>query len=145
MSAAAEPQSASEIMGGSERTGLTLKIEFTDQTHGGVVEGYVTGNVGVDGELREVFLHGFGKDGSTLRGWTDFAAIVLSLALQSGTPLETVATRVGQMKFEPYGPTINPEIPFAPSVPAYIVAWLALRFGDESAQKAMREVMEGWA
>jgi ribonucleoside-diphosphate reductase alpha chain len=34
------------------------------------------------------------------------------------------------MRFEPEGYTGNPEIPFAKSMPDYIMRWLAARFGD---------------
>ncbi|MCA1571681.1 MAG: hypothetical protein LC798_15485 [Chloroflexi bacterium] len=133
----AEPASVSRIMGVT-RSGITHKIEIQDATHGGVIEGYVTGNLSEAGELREVFLHGFGKEGSTLAGWTQLAAISTSLGLQAGVDFTSFAARVAQMRFEPYGQTANPDIPWAPSVPAYIVAWLALRFGDDSARTAMR-------
>jgi ribonucleoside-diphosphate reductase alpha chain len=35
------------------------------------------------------------------------------------------------MRFEPEGYTGNPEIPFAKSLPDYIMRWLASRFGDD--------------
>ena len=34
------------------------------------------------------------------------------------------------MRFEPEGYTGNPEIPFAKSMPDYIMRWLAARYGD---------------
>jgi hypothetical protein len=139
----AEPESTAALMP-RERHGITHKVEIRDETHGGTVEGYITGNLDRFEVLGEVFLHGFGKEGSTLDGWTQFAAILLSLGLQAGVDFEGLATRVGQMRFEPYGATSNPEIPWTPSVPAYIVAWLALRFGDEQVAAAMRRVMAEW-
>lgn len=139
----AEPASVARIMG-TDRRGITHKIEIQDDTHGGVIEGYVTGNLSEAGELREVFLHGFGKEGSTLDGWAQFAAISTSLGMQAGVNFASFAGRVAQMRFEPYGRTANPDIPWVPSVPAYIVAWLALRFGDDSARTAMRAVMAEW-
>lgn len=138
-----EPASTAKMMT-TTREGRTVKFHMSDITHGGEVEGYVTGNLGRDGQLREVFLHGFGKEGSTLDGWTQFSAILLSLGLQAGVDFAGLARRVGQMRFEPFGTTTDPDIPFAPSVPAYIVAWLALTFGDDEARSAMREVMEEW-
>lgn len=126
------------------REGITHKMEIYDAVHGGIVEGYITGNRSKDGQLKEVFLHGFGKEGSTFDGWAGFASIATSLGLQGGMEFKSFALRVSQMKFEPYGLTANDEIPWVPSVPAYIVAWLALRFGDEETVAAMREVMVGW-
>lgn len=131
-------------MGGDTRVGLTVKLELQDAVHGGVVEGYIIGNLDPQGQLKEVFLHGFGKEGSTLEGWTQFAAVLLSLALQGGTDFNAVAQRVGQMRFEPYGRTNDPLIPFAPSVPAYIMAWLAIRRGDEETKENMMTLIESW-
>lgn len=131
-------------MGGATREGRTVKMEILDDNTRSVMEGYITGNVAPDGVLREVFLHGFGKEGSTLEGWTQFSAILLSLCLQAGTDFAALAQRVAQMKFEPYGQTNDPRIPWAPSVPAYIVAHLALSFGDEATQTGIRAVMEEW-
>lgn len=140
-----EPPQVVGIMGGDTRRGITKKFKVWDQTHNSVVEGYVTGNLAPDGTLKEVFLHGFGKEGSTMDGWAQFSAILLSLALQGGTDFAALARRVGEMKFEPYGPTIeDDEIGFAPSIPAYIVTWLALRFGDSRVKTEIAKVMAGW-
>lgn len=139
-----EPASSRKVMG-TTRIGTTVKVEMTDQSHGGTTEGYVTGNLGMDGKLREVFLHAFGKEGSTMDGWTQVCAVLLSLALQADADFAGIVSRIGAMKFAPYGPTTDPDIPWAPSVPAYIVAWLALRVGDESAKVATRQVMADWA
>lgn len=139
-----EPESVRKVMGGDTRVGRTIKVEVSDETHGGVVEGYVTGNLDPGGELKEVFLAGFGKEGSTLDGWTQFAAILLSLGLQAGVDFGAVATRTAAMKFEPYGRTDDPEIPWAPSVPAYIMVRLALTFGDEDAKAAVHAEMAEW-
>jgi hypothetical protein len=116
---ATEPLSVAKVMG-VERRGVTHKIEIMDFSHGGVVEGYVTGNLSQDGRMLEVFLHGFGKEGSTLNGWAQFAAIAVSLGLQAGVDFKAFAVRIAQMKFEPYGQTANPDIPWTPSVPAYM-------------------------
>lgn len=144
-SVGAEPESVGKVMGGDERSGHTWKIEMQDATHGTVVEGYMTGNLAPDGTLREVFFHGFGKEGSTLDGWAQFSAILFSLGLQAGVDFGSVARRVGQMRFEPFGRMTDPEIPFAPSVPAYVVCRLALSFGDEETVSGVREVMAEWA
>jgi ribonucleoside-diphosphate reductase alpha chain len=39
------------------------------------------------------------------------------------------------MRFEPEGMTTNPEIPFAKSMPDYIMRWLASRFLDADTQE----------
>jgi ribonucleoside-diphosphate reductase alpha chain len=45
-------------------------------------------------------------------------------------PLETLVRKFAYMRFEPEGITTNPEIPFAKSMPDYIMRWLASRFLD---------------
>jgi ribonucleoside-diphosphate reductase alpha chain len=41
------------------------------------------------------------------------------------------------MRFEPEGITTNPEIPFAKSMPDYIMRWLASRFLDTDTQEEL--------
>jgi ribonucleoside-diphosphate reductase alpha chain len=55
-------------------------------------------------------------------------AVAISMALQYGVPLETLVQKFAYMRFEPEGITQNPEIPFAKSMPDYIMRWLASRF-----------------
>jgi ribonucleoside-diphosphate reductase alpha chain len=45
-------------------------------------------------------------------------------------PLETFVRKFAYVRFEPEGITRNPEIPFAKSMPDYIMRWLASRYGD---------------
>ena len=47
-----------------------------------------------------------------------------------GVPLETLVRKFSYMRFEPEGMTSNPEIPFAKSMPDYIMRWLAARWCD---------------
>lgn len=113
----------------SDRVGLTHTVKIQDEVTGQTQEGYIHGNVNEDGDLMEVFLSGFGKSGSTLEGWTQLAAILLSTALQYGAEFPVLARKISHMKFPPYGPTDNPEIPRCRSVPDYIMHWLVFRFG----------------
>ena len=57
-------------------------------------------------------------------------ATSISIALQYGVPLETLVRKFSYMRFDPEGITGNPEIPFAKSMPDYIMRWLASRFLD---------------
>lgn len=116
---------------GPERRKLpTNRNCVTCKVHVAGHEGYIVAGMYEDGSLGEVFLHGFGKEGSTLEGWTQVAAILFSVARQYGAPLDMVARKIAHMKFEPYGLTNDPRIPWVPSMPAYIFAWLACRFGS---------------
>ncbi len=57
-------------------------------------------------------------------------ATAISIGLQYGVPLETFVRKFAYVRFEPEGITRNPEIPFAKSMPDYIMRWLASRYGD---------------
>jgi ribonucleoside-diphosphate reductase alpha chain len=52
-------------------------------------------------------------------------------------PLETFVEKFAFMRFEPEGYTGNPAVPFAKSMPDYIVRWLAARFCDTDMQEQM--------
>jgi ribonucleoside-diphosphate reductase alpha chain len=62
-------------------------------------------------------------------------ATSISIALQYGVPLETLVRKFSYMRFDPEGMTMNPEIPFAKSMPDYIMRWLASRFLDTDIQE----------
>ena len=64
-------------------------------------------------------------------------ATAISIALQYGVPLETLVRKFAYMRFEPEGITTNPEIPFAKSMPDYIMRWLASRFLDADIQEEL--------
>ncbi len=64
-------------------------------------------------------------------------ATAISLSLQYGVPLETLVRKFSYMRFEPEGMTSNPEIPFAKSMPDYIMRWLASRFLDVDLQEEL--------
>jgi ribonucleoside-diphosphate reductase alpha chain len=85
----------------------------------------------------EIFLTDIGKEGSTLRGMMNSFATSISIALQYGVPLETLVQKFSYMRFDPEGITTNPEIPFAKSMPDYIMRWLASRFLDADTQEEL--------
>jgi ribonucleoside-diphosphate reductase alpha chain len=110
-----------------ERQSITHKFSI------GGHEGYITAGMYEDGSVGEIFLTDIGKEGSTLRGMMNSYATAISIALQYGVPLETLVRKFSYMRFEPEGITQNPEIPFAKSMPDYIMRWLASRFLDADA------------
>jgi len=112
-----------------ERQSITHKFSI------GGHEGYITAGMYPDGSVGEIFLTDIGKEGSTLRGMMNSFATAISIALQYGVPLETLVRKFSYMRFEPEGITGNPEIPFAKSMPDYIMRWLASRFLDTDAQE----------
>jgi len=114
-----------------ERKSLTHKFSL------GGHEGYITAGMYEDGSVGEIFLTDIGKEGSTLRGMMNSFATAISIALQYGVPLETLVRKFAYMRFEPEGITTNPEIPFAKSMPDYIMRWLASRFLDADVQEEL--------
>jgi ribonucleoside-diphosphate reductase alpha chain len=114
-----------------ERQSITHKFSI------GGHEGYITAGMYDDGSVGEIFLTDIGKEGSTLRGMMNSFATAISIALQYGVPLETLVQKFSYMRFEPEGITQNPEIPFAKSMPDYIMRWLASRFLDADMQEEL--------
>jgi ribonucleoside-diphosphate reductase alpha chain len=114
-----------------ERQSITHKFSIAGH------EGYITAGMYEDGTLGEMFLTDIGKEGSTLRGMMNAFATSVSIALQYGVPLETLCRKFSYMRFDPEGATGNPEIPFAKSLPDYIMRWLASRFLDVDIQEEL--------
>jgi ribonucleoside-diphosphate reductase alpha chain len=108
-----------------ERESITHKFRI------GQHEGYITAGKYEDGSLGEIFLTDIGKEGSTIKGMMNAFATAVSIGLQYGVPLETFVKKFSYMRFEPEGITGNPEIPFAKSMPDYIMRWVASRFIDD--------------
>jgi ribonucleoside-diphosphate reductase alpha chain len=109
-----------------ERESITHKFSI------GGHEGYITAGKYEDGTVGEIFLTDIGKEGSTMRGLLNAFATAISLGLQYGVPLETFVQKFSYMRFEPEGMTQNPEIPFAKSLPDYIMRWVASRFIEDT-------------
>jgi ribonucleoside-diphosphate reductase alpha chain len=114
-----------------ERQSITHKFSIAGH------EGYITAGMYEDGTVGEIFLTDIGKEGSTLRGMMNAFATSISIALQYGVPLETLVRKFAYMRFDPEGATGNPEVPFAKSMPDYIMRWLASRFLDVDIQEEL--------
>ncbi len=104
-----------------ERRSITHKFRVGDQ------EGYVTVGLYDEGAPGEIFVN-ISKEGSTIRGLMDAVAMLTSIALQYGVPLENLVAKFRGVHFEPAGLTGNPQIPTASSLVDYIFRWLGLRF-----------------
>src|SRR5215216_497043 len=115
----------------TERQSLTHKFNIAGH------EGYITAGEYEDGSLGEIFLTDIGKEGSTIKGMMNAFATAISLGLQYGVPLETFVRKFAYVRFEPEGITKNPEIPFAKSMPDYIMRWVASRYGDPDLQEEL--------
>ncbi len=89
-----------------------------------------------DSQLGEIFVN-FAKQGSTLQGMAMAWAIAISMGLQRGVPLEDYVRMFAHMSFEPAGFTDNKQIPFATSIPDYVVRYLATKFSSPEIQEAL--------
>lgn len=108
-----------------DRMSLTHKFDVGD------MEGYLHLGLFQDGTLGELFITG-SKQGSTISGLLDGVAILTSLALQYGVPLEAIVSKLQGTRFEPSGLTSNPNIPTTSSLLDYIFRYVQLRCSDEA-------------
>jgi len=111
----------------SERRALTHKFNIAGH------EGYLTVGLYDDGTPGEIFIV-MAKEGSVVSGLMDSFATAISLALQYGVPLKVLVNKFSHTRFEPWGYTDNPDIPFAKSIMDYIFRYLALKFLPPSEQ-----------
>jgi ribonucleoside-diphosphate reductase alpha chain len=109
---------------------LTLPTTRESVTHKFAIgrhEGYLTIGLYPDGRPGEIFIK-MAKEGSTLSGMCQAFCLGFSLALQYGLPVEEAVRRFRGMRFEPMGPTSNPEIPEASSIIDYVARFLELHY-----------------
>jgi len=106
-----------------ERRAITHKFQVGEQ------EGYLTVGLYDDGRPGEIFVT-IAKEGSTVSGLMDAVALLTSITLQYGVPIEDLARKFKNTRFEPYGRTNNPRIPYATSLVDYIFRWLEMRFAQ---------------
>lgn len=103
----------------------------------GGMEGYLHIGLLEDGRPGELFITG-SNQGSTVSGLLASLSIVTSLALQYGVPLETLVSKLQNIRFEPAGVTDDPNIPIASSVVAYIYRY----FGNKCLLDEGKEVVK---
>ncbi|HKH42454.1 MAG TPA: vitamin B12-dependent ribonucleotide reductase, partial [Solirubrobacterales bacterium] len=131
-----EPAEAANLEGAPpepQRTRMPQEREsITHKFRIGMQEGYITAGKYPDGAVGEIFLTDIGKEGSTIKGLMNAFATAISIGLQYGVPLEVFVNKFSYVRFEPEGITTNPEIPFAKSMPDYIMRWLASRFIEDT-------------
>ncbi|MDH3584605.1 MAG: hypothetical protein OER86_10360 [Phycisphaerae bacterium] len=104
-------------------------------------KGYLTIGLFEDGRPGEVFIK-MAKEGSTLSGMVQAFCRALSLALQFGLPVEQAVERFRGMRFEPLGPTSNPQIPEALSIVDYTARYLEVHFAGGVAPVADATAVE---
>ncbi len=103
------------------RTSVTHKFNVAGH------EGYITVGLYPDGRPGEMFIT-MAKEGSTIGGLMDCFGTAVSMSLQYGVPLEVYVQKFSHTRFEPMGPTKNPDIRIAKSIVDYIFRWLGVTF-----------------
>lgn len=112
------------------RRGLTpTRDSLTHKFVVGGHEGYLTIGLYPDGAPGEVFIK-ISKEGSAISGFCQAFCRAFSLALQFGLSTEEAVARFKGMRFEPMGPTSNPDIPQADSIIDYVARYLELHFAS---------------
>lgn len=107
------------------RSSITHKFNISGH------EGYLTVGLHPDGRPGEIFIK-MAKEGSTMSGMCQAFCRAFSLSLQYGLTLEDAVLRFRNMRFEPMGPTGNPDIPECQSIVDYVARFLELNFGEPS-------------
>ena len=108
------------------QTRRSLTHKFAISGH----EGYLTIGLFQDGQPGEIFIK-MSKEGSTLSGLIQGFCRAFSLALQHGLSAADAVERFRGMRFEPMGPTSNPEIPEASSILDYVARYIELNFVNQ--------------
>ena len=122
-----------------DRSGITHRFKL------GGLKGYVTVNE-VDRDGRRVPAELFmwiAKEGSTLGVLANSVAMLTSICLQYGVPLQVLCAKFIGLRFEPEGHVeakrgVKREIKYADSFLDYVFHWIALRYlGDAWILKTM--------
>lgn len=100
-------------------------------------EGYITVGFYDDGRPGEVFVK-IAQHGSMISGLLDTIAVLTSLALQFGVPVEMLVRKFEYTRFEPSGWTKNPELRHVHSIVDYLFRWLGKQCSEKyRAEKAL--------
>jgi ribonucleoside-diphosphate reductase alpha chain len=132
MLASAIPASASASASNRRSVLPTTRQSVTHKFSIAGHEGYLTiglfDDVGGTGSRPgEIFIK-MSKEGSTLSGLIQGFCRAFSLALQYGLSIQDACDRFRGMRFDPMGPTSNPDIPEALSILDYVARYLELHY-----------------
>jgi len=126
----------------SERAGLTrtfrLKYIHKDGTPDEMHLYFKTGCY-PDGRLGEIFIT-VDKVGTLASGALDNAAMMISMLLQYGVPLEVITNKLRHSRFTPNGFTGDPEIPSCSSPLDLLAQWLELKYGKKPEELKLTSV-----
>jgi ribonucleoside-diphosphate reductase alpha chain len=119
---------------GETRMGVSHKGVIHSAEYGRV-KFFLTANRYADGRFGEVFIT-CDASGSTLDGFCDAWATAISMLLQHGETVESLARKFAHVEFEPKGMTESTEVRFARSVPDYVMRWLAGQWAQKPGNAA---------
>lgn len=89
---------------------------------------YLTLGTFPNGKLAEIFID-MNKEGSTMRALLNCIAILTSLGIQYGIPIETFVRFFSYMKFEPAGPVVGyPRILYGHSIVDVIFRLIGIEY-----------------
>ena len=111
----------------------SITHKFSIERH----EGYLTIGLYPDGRPGEIFIK-MSKEGSMMSGMCQAFCRAFSLTLQHGLSVRDAVIRFKGMRFEPMGPTSNPDIPEASSIVDYVARYLEIHFGEPRADLSRR-------
>lgn len=106
-------------------------------------EGYLTIGLFDDNSPGEIFIK-MSKEGSTLSGLIQGFCRAFSIALQYGLSIEDAVDRFRGMRFDPMGPTSNPEIPEALSILDYVARYLELNYLPKDSAVQAHDTNDSW-
>lgn len=110
------------------RNAITHK--FNIMGNAGNFTAYLTVGKYPDGSPCELFIES-SKEGSTISGLLGGFAVLFSLALQHGVPLDLLIEKLKGNQFDPSGFTKNTDIPMVSSIYDYIVKFIEKEFQKE--------------
>jgi ribonucleoside-diphosphate reductase alpha chain len=102
----------------------------------GDYEGYIHVGLYEDGTPGDIFVD-IAKEGTTLAGLMNSFMISVSLGLQYGVPLDVYVSKFAHMRFEPHGPTNDPDIRVAKSIVDYVFRWMGKKFLTSEQQEEL--------
>jgi len=115
-----------------ERHALTHKFAING------LDGYITVGLYDEGSPGEIFIK-IAKEGETISGLLDAWAVTTSIALQYGTPLESLLVKWEGTRFDPSGFTESKAIRKCTSIIDYLAQWLRMKFIDNTTGETKRE------
>lgn len=107
----------------------SIRRKFNVQGH----EGYVHVGLYESGQPGELFIT-LSKQGSTLAGFADAWAQLVSISLQHGVPIETIIDKARHQRFEPSGFVSDDKIRSCTSIIDFVAQWLEQVFVNQSAK-----------